>query len=319
MHCAKIPQEPIPLCIVSLFVYTMSSKDSKPRGSKGKKKEEEKRAALFRSSCPFPLRQRLERALTQRLYLVHHDDIPAAKSVTADTAVNFTVLGSTGNVYTVVVSLQPSCNCPDFCRRHDMCKHIMFVLLKVVGLKVDHSLSYQKAYVVSELKELLTKLRARIRRVGGSHTAVLANEHVQAAVVASASAAAAAAAATDDNEETKQETGVQRRSLDEDADCPICFDDLTSESLNALVYCQSTCGANFHAACIARWLSAASTKSCPNCRQAWFDPNEAKKRSATAHKEAYVNLGALQGMSPERDTSTYYKRQRRHYYHYDYD
>jgi Ring finger domain/SWIM zinc finger len=298
----------------------MNAKDSKPR-AKSKKKEEEKRAALFRSSCPFTLRQRLERALTQRLYLVQHDDIPAAKSVTADSAVNFTVLGSTGNVYTVVLSLQPTCNCPDFCRRNDMCKHIMFVLLKVVGLNVDHSMSYQKAYVVSELKELLTKLRARMRRVGGSHdSTVLANAHVRAAVVGATSTAAAAAAAaaaadgTDGKEdaETKQETGVQRRSLDEDADCPICFDDLKSESLDALVYCQSTCGANFHAACITRWLGASHAKSCPNCRQAWFDPKEEAKKRAVPKESAYVNLGALQGMTPERDTSTYYKRQRRY-------
>jgi hypothetical protein len=59
----------------------MSTKDRKP---KSKKKEEEKRAVLFRSSCPFQLRQRLERAVTQRLYLVQHDDIPAAKQVTAE-------------------------------------------------------------------------------------------------------------------------------------------------------------------------------------------------------------------------------------------
>lgn len=39
----------------------------------------------------------------------------------------FAVLGSTGNVYTVTITTQPSCSCPDFQKRGDPCKHLLFV------------------------------------------------------------------------------------------------------------------------------------------------------------------------------------------------
>lgn len=40
----------------------------------------------------------------------------------------FTVLGSTGNVYTVTIALTPSCDCPDG-EKNGTCKHVIFVRL----------------------------------------------------------------------------------------------------------------------------------------------------------------------------------------------
>ncbi|CAI5508726.1 unnamed protein product, partial [Closterium sp. Naga37s-1] len=44
---------------------------------------------------------------------------------------NFHVLGATGNVYTVTISQQPSCTCPDY-GNGNLCKHVLFVLLRVL-------------------------------------------------------------------------------------------------------------------------------------------------------------------------------------------
>ena len=62
---------------------------------------------------------RLERAKTQRLVLIERDHDA------------FEVMGSMGNQYTVRISNNHKCNCPDF---HKPCKHILFVLLKVLDM-----------------------------------------------------------------------------------------------------------------------------------------------------------------------------------------
>jgi Ring finger domain/SWIM zinc finger len=271
------------------------SRKSAPAKKKKDAPKEEKRLKRYRDSCPVALQERLERAATQRLYLIHQSEVPENAISETNHTVDFTVLGSTGNVYKVQFRNVPTCNCPDFQRRADMCKHIMFILLKVMGLSASNPLSYQKAYLTSELEELYTILRTR--RVGGS---VLANAQVRAA------------ARQPEGTVATVSDGVPRRVLTpDDSDCPICFDTLWQEAASKLTYCRGTCGANFHAACLSRWLRSQSghQSSCPNCRQLWVGAEN--PRAALPNNEAYTNLGALQGQSPVRDTSTYHSYDRR--------
>ena len=214
-----------------------------------------------------------------------------------DSSVDFTVLGSTGNVYTVTLGHVPSCNCPDHRKRQDLCKHILFVSLKVIGLSSSDPLSYQKAYVTSELETLFEKLRHR--RVGGT---VLANEQVRAAVTGEPMPTE-----TDsDHHDDDPTSHARRRSLDDgDADCPICYDTLQDCPASQLTFCRSTCGANFHADCIQKWLSQGRNKGCPTCRQPWQHA-ATSAAAAVRIREGYVNYGALQGQSADRDTSTYH-------------
>ena len=302
---------------------TKASSGNEKAAPPPKKKEEEKRAKLYRTRCPIALQERLERAATQRLYLIQQSEIPPIcnnqEEKRVSEVVNFTVLGSTGNVYTVVLGLVPSCTCPDYSRRQDMCKHIMFVLLKVIGLEVSNPLAYQKAYVSSELNELYTILRTR--RVGGT---ILANDQVRAAVVAAASQNGSSTTDISSTSSTTllddQPSSVQRRSLLDDSDCPICFDDLTHEPESKVTFCRGTCGANFHEACIRRWLSAMTLAkpSCPHCRQLWVEENgrSTKGNPKIPAETTYTNLGSLQGLSHVRDSSTYssYKDKKRRYY-----
>ena len=236
----------------------------------------EKRAKRYRSAPTNSIRQRIDRARTQRLYLVQRTDFENGQG-------KFVVLGSTGNVYEVVIAEIPHCSCPDHAKGN-LCKHILFVMLKVVGLDPSSPLVYQAAYLQSELREIFALLQSR--RVGGS---VLANEKVQSKY------ASLQGGGSDD-----PQNGVARKSLDADSDCPICFDNM--EAGSSLTYCKATCGANFHSACIQRWLNQNRHKpTCPNCRQEWVDENTKKGVGL----EGYANLGALQGQSPVRDTSTY--------------
>ena len=64
------------------------------------------------------------RARTQRLYMI-------SAEIESDYCRKYAVLGSTGNVYTVTISQLPDCTCPD-CGKGNTCKHILFVMLKVL-------------------------------------------------------------------------------------------------------------------------------------------------------------------------------------------
>jgi Ring finger domain len=73
---------------------------------------------------------RKDRALTQRLYLLSSNKI-------SEESWTYEVEGSTGNHYNVSFEYDKvRCTCFDFCTRHRNCKHIYFIVGKVLG-KMD--------------------------------------------------------------------------------------------------------------------------------------------------------------------------------------
>ncbi|KAI1432499.1 hypothetical protein GGR50DRAFT_591415 [Xylaria sp. CBS 124048] len=62
--------------------------------------------------------------------------------------------GSTGNIYTVVISRLPSCTCP-YALDGKQCKHIVFVMCRVLEAKWE--LLYQLALLPSELRQLFER------------------------------------------------------------------------------------------------------------------------------------------------------------------
>jgi hypothetical protein len=244
----------------------------------------EKRAARYRTRRPVSLSDRLYRALQQRLYLVHASPID-----NHGRSCELLVLGSTGNVYQVQLCERPTCNCPDFYKHHDLCKHLMFVMHKVLGLSQNDPLSYQKAYLASELDQIFEIMQRR--NIGE----VLANEKVRAAVTCK-----------DNTSNPESDDSVQRKAIEADSDCPICFDSLKDCPLAELTFCRAACGTNFHVDCIRRWSAQqCGQPSCPNCRQTWISDEHSINGGST--NEGYLNLGKLQGQPSVRDTSTYYE------------
>ncbi|KAL5000657.1 hypothetical protein BDV10DRAFT_161699 [Aspergillus recurvatus] len=107
----------------------------------------ERRLRRFRHSPPVSYQQRLERAVTQRMFVVGQtvagtDEVPE---------LNFDIVGSTGNIYKTTIGKVPTCNCPD-ARKGNQCKHICYVLVKV--LKAPSHLQYQLAFLSSEIREI---------------------------------------------------------------------------------------------------------------------------------------------------------------------
>ena len=56
-------------------------------------------------------------------------------------------------VYDVAIGCHPACTCPD-CGKGNICKHILFVLLRVLHLPTTEPLVWQKALLPSEVDEV---------------------------------------------------------------------------------------------------------------------------------------------------------------------
>ena len=64
----------------------------------------------------------------------------------------YIILGTTNN-YKVIIGNKPICTCPDHTSRKVRCKHIYFILLKI--LKVEHYQEDQDTYSNMELEYIL--------------------------------------------------------------------------------------------------------------------------------------------------------------------
>jgi len=201
------------------------------------------------------------------------------------------VLGSTGNIYNVELCKVPSCTCPDHAKGN-LCKHILFVMLKVIGLPSSSQLVYQTALLEEELNEIVESLTKRRSQLGMNVVAKKAVREQYAKI-----------SSGEEVDDTSSDC-AERKSIE--GDCPICFDSLGSD-MKVLTFCKGVCGTNFHAECMRMWTSQCrADPTCPACRQPWVD-TKTGGHDPDANDEGYTNLGRLQGQRKTRDTSTYHE------------
>lgn len=190
-----------------------------------------------------PISDRIVRALRHPLRLLHRSGS------------TFFIFGATGNVYTVILSSTPTCTCPD---RTTPCKHILFVMIRVLGVSQNDACVRRKNLRPCHLQRLLDMptlqeavagftLRQRFHQMffeGGSK-----------------------------KENIEMEDGTT---------CPVCLEEMEKEE--RLVAC-GTCKNVIHEECLVRWKRSRGRRSasCVICRAGWRDRNEQDK---------YVNLSA---------------------------
>ena len=176
------------------------------------------------------------RGLTQPLYIVEY------YKVTNPIIRKYDVMGSTGNVYNVTIKQKPLCSCPDFQTRRIRCKHIYFILIKV--MKIYRHMEDIKKFTKSQLLDLF-------KNIPKITTSLMI---------------------TDEQKETydkykkidkKQSIIIKQKPVTDI--CPICLDDLDNKE--ELDYCKYSCGNNVHKQCINMWLK--NKKTCIYCRQPW--------------------------------------------------
>ena len=265
---------------------------------------------------------RVARAGTQRLFLVRRLDLArgdgagrqrsdggdgATKAMTQTQKwhARFAVFGTTGNVYECDVRDVPSCDCPDFAggRRGGpgtpgsrVCKHLLWLYMRVLGVPRDDPLLCQTALTQKELARLLAAPSA-----------------AQRASLAARAAREAYARANERHEDSLEENlsfslhapvSVPRKSPKEET-CPVCFDDVVDAAdaaagmdptcASKVWWCVDGCGSNVHASCMRRWIEKSNAVSvgdgfggfgatCPLCRAGWHNQEPAARDVEPDHE-----------------------------------
>ncbi|KAJ8614454.1 hypothetical protein CTAYLR_000820 [Chrysophaeum taylorii] len=240
----------------------------------------EKRQRRWSSQPNAQVRPRIERALSQRLYLLEKEDLGAEERL-------FRVLGSTGNAYDVRISRSPSCSCPD-AQKGNLCKHQIFVMVRVLKCDRDAPIVHQRALLGVELKSLFHRFDQRRWQPPE------VNEATKQAYLE----------ATGRSPRKPGDSKVKVQPDDDNSgECSICFEDIGGA---ALVRCEVQCRKALHQACFDQWARVAANLTCPNCRAPWPSRGTSQvDSSGVATLEGYLNFAAPQGLSTVRDTSTY--------------
>ena len=257
----------------------------------------EKRLQRYRGTPSSAVRKRIERAKTQRLYMITWKR--------RDVGGEFIVLGSTGNVYNVTIGHVNSCSCPD-ARKGNLCKHQLFVLLKVLQEPSDSPIVWQRGFTDRELDILFRRLdKLTKKRTLCIHA--IASDAVKRAY----------------DQSTTTNAEVKQRPLSNDSECPICCEKLVNDDKTRdepVVWCKKSCGNSVHAHCMQMWItqkqrsSPGSSVPCPFCRAVWSGTGT----STNNNEEGYLNLASQSGQSRTRPSYTPYnwrrswKRRRRY-------
>lgn len=228
------------------------------------------------------VRDRIKRALNEKLFLIEKNVVEASEEEKALERAHkceievpkqmFYVLGSTGNIYDVKIYFKPTCTCPDFAKGN-LCKHILFVYLKVLKLSTTSDLIYQTSLLSTELVQILTS---------ATDPTVLADKRVRDEF------SKLMGTVTKDNDAPK----APQRPIE--GDCPICFDPMCAT--DKVVFCKE-CGNNVHQVCWDKWSAAKKgMQTCVYCRA----PTQLTAKAPSTHQsqavinEGYLNLSRLQ-------------------------
>ncbi|ODN84634.1 hypothetical protein L202_00541 [Cryptococcus amylolentus CBS 6039] len=242
--------------------------------------------------------------MSQRMFMIER----IAYQPEPHRADQFKVLGSTGNVYTVTIGSTPDCDCPDCEKGNSPCKHIIFVFLKVLKVSIGSPIWYQKGITPAELNSVYAGAPAE------PSASVSVNSRVRDAYFK--------ATGKEPPAEPAQGGSGGKRIAAIGEDCPVCYDEMTQkdEDMKKLVYDESLggCGRPLHDQCFRMWAATAKKQhkdvTCVWCRSPWADSagasqgkgKGASKTGVSYSSMGYMNMAHAAGISPRRDTSTYY-------------
>lgn len=203
------------------------------------------------------MNSRKAKGVTQNIFLI--ETITTNK----ESQKEFAVMGSTGNVYNVNIRNNPICTCPDYMTRGRRCKHIFFILLKV--MKINNS--DQEEYDDEEL-------RVMFRNIPQITENLLADNHIKEKY-------------KDINskdylsESESKESPIQKKPVDDD--CPICLENL--DNGQEIDYCKYSCGKSIHKICFKMWCKK-NKPTCVFCRGEW----KKKEKKGNFGFMEYINL-----------------------------
>jgi hypothetical protein len=156
----------------------------------------------------------------------------------SETEFHFKVMGNTDNAYDVIIdrdAVRVWCSCPDCDARGNFCKHLMFVLIRVIGIPEQEVC--EDYFDITE------------RCIGACRDYFERRSNAMLLVA---------------NEEEEK-----RKPIEEDDDCPICYERFVDTKNEATVWCKASCGKSVHTVCFQKWTKAKRDVDCVYCRAKW--------------------------------------------------
>lgn len=185
--------------------------------------------------------RRIERCYTDNIYLIEslqpEEDYPYER--------NYLIMGNSGNTYTVKISNMPSCTCPDYTTRGNRCKHIYFVLIRIMNI-YNYT---DEEYSDEELAQMFLNIPD-----------IAKNLMYQG--------------------EKPEEQKEVKQKFEKDDVCPICLDPL--ENGKELDYCKYSCGQTIHKKCFSMWEKSKGG-ICVFCRGKWYSSFPSKPKPVSMH------------------------------------
>lgn len=160
----------------------------------------------------------------------------------------------------MTLSATPTCSCPD---RTTPCKHILFVLIRVLGVSLDDACLRRRNLRTCQLNHLLGTPTLPEALAGFSVRERFHQLFFQ----------------------TRHGVLRPRVEVEDGTKCPICLEEM--EKGEKLAAC-GTCRNVIHAECLMKWKRSKGRRaaSCVICRARWRDRND---------EERYLNLAAYVG------------------------
>ena len=171
------------------------------------------------------IKERLDRALKQRMYLI------SARMIKENDWA-FVVEGSTGLHYDVLINKKLSCTCKDFLTRSLICKHIYFIIARVLKNSDLINLVGQEPNIC--IFSLKLNLNENFNKILNPRF---------------------------------NKTAVNDIKIEDIKDvCSICYENYSElDKIVKCVYCKNY----FHDDCMKVWLKQAIKCTCPLCRELW--------------------------------------------------
>ncbi|WVQ98791.1 hypothetical protein IAU59_005922 [Kwoniella sp. CBS 9459] len=290
------------------------AKEEKPKAKgKGRIKKVDPNADRYASGCPDKFFKKFKKAISQRLFMVAREKGGNGHQQYED----FKILGSTGNVYTTRICSKPKCDCPDYLfNGRTICKHTIFVLIRVLKVPDESYLWYQPTLTASEIEQIFANAPPTPSEAihAGAHKAYMK-----------------ATGATVEEEEVAEEVkaqaeaaGINLKRLEVIGDdCPICYEEMTEEDVkeDRMVYDDTPtgCGKDLHKECFDMWAKTAGSVlvnkgqavTCVWCRAPWPVPGgtnaspskgQGKVRISgqNYHSMGYMNMAEVAGINQPR-------------------
>jgi hypothetical protein len=177
--------------------------------------------------------RRKQRAFSQKLFLIE-----------TCSSTKYVVMGSTGNVYDVLISRVPLCTCPDNTVNKRRCKHIYFILCKVMKFNDPD----KDVFSDEDIELMLSNIRqaTELPYVDGGI------KHAY--------------------EKLKNTKNTNKKIVAKDDDiCPICLDDLHNG--DEFDFCEYGCGKCVHKVCFNMWCTR-NDSVCLICKKPWNKENK---------------------------------------------